>query len=58
MLEAVLDRAGEQPVLLVVIGCALTVGFAVRLTVEAAFAPSLHFIRDLAEGERRVAAPD
>ena len=40
------------------IGCALTLGFAVPITVGAAFSPSLRPIRDLAEGTERVAAGD
>ena len=35
MLAAVFDRASEVPVLAVVIGCALTLGFAVPITVGA-----------------------
>ena len=58
MLAAVFDRASEAPVLSVVIGCALTLGFAVPITVGAAFSPSLRPIRDLAEGTERVAAGD
>jgi class 3 adenylate cyclase len=58
MLAAVIDRASEVPVLAVVIGCALTLGFGVPITVGAAFAPSLRPIRDLAEGTERVAAGD
>jgi adenylate cyclase len=55
---AVVDRASEVPVLPVVIGCALTLGFAVPMTVAAAFSPSLQPIRDLAHGTERVAAGD
>ena len=58
MLAAVFDRASEVPVLCVVIGCAMTVGFAVPITVGTAFSPSLRPIRDLAEGTERVAAGD
>jgi adenylate cyclase len=58
MLAAVLDRAAEVPVLCVVIGCGLALGFAVPITVGAAFSPSLRPIRDLAEGTERVAAGD
>lgn len=58
MLAAVIDRAGEVPVLAVAIGCALALGFAVPLTVGAAFSPSLLPIRDLAAGTERVAAGD
>jgi class 3 adenylate cyclase len=58
MLAAVIDWASEVPALAVVIGCALTVGFAVPTTVGAAFALSLIPIRDLAEGTERVGAGD
>jgi adenylate cyclase len=58
MLAAVLDRVRESPVLVVVIGCVLTVGLAVPLTVGAAFAPSLQPLRDIAEGTKRVASGD
>ena len=56
MLAAVVDRASEVPVLAVAFGGALTLGFAVPITVGAAFAPSLRPVRDLAEGTERVAA--
>jgi class 3 adenylate cyclase len=58
MLAAVLDRASEVPVLCVGIGCALTLAFAVPITVGLANSPSLRPIRDLAEGTQRVAAGD
>jgi adenylate cyclase len=58
MLAAVFDRASEAPVLLLVIGCALTLFFAVPITVGGVFSPSLQPIRDLAEGTERVAAGD
>jgi adenylate cyclase len=58
MLAAVFDRAREEPVLFVVIGCALMLGFGVPITVGAVFAPSLRPIRDLAEGTKRVVAGD
>jgi adenylate cyclase len=58
MLAVVLDRTREVPVLVVVIGCALTLGFAVPITVGSSFSPSLQPIRDLAEGTKRVAAGD
>jgi class 3 adenylate cyclase len=57
-LAAVFDRASEDPVLWVVIGGAMTLGFAVPISVGAAFAPSLRPIRDLAQGTERVAAGD
>jgi hypothetical protein len=58
MLAAVFHRVSEVPVLCVVIGCALTLGFAVPITVGTGFSPSLRPIRDLAEGTERVAAGD
>jgi class 3 adenylate cyclase len=58
MLAAVFDRATEDPILWVVIGGAMTLGFAVPISVGAAFAPSLRPIRDLAAGTERVAAGD
>ena len=57
LLAALLDRVTEIPVLALVIGCALTLGFAVTI-VGAVFSPSLLPIRDLAEGTERVAAGD
>ena len=58
MLAAVFDRASEEPVLFVVIGCALTIGFGVPMTVGLAFSPSLRPIRELAAATERVAAGD
>jgi adenylate cyclase len=58
MLAAVFDRATAVPVLAVVIGCALTLGYGVPITVGAAFSPSLQPVRDLAAGTERVAAGD
>jgi class 3 adenylate cyclase len=58
MLAAVIDRTREVPVLCVVIGCGLTLFFAVPITVGASFAPSMRPIRDLAAGTVRVAAGD
>jgi class 3 adenylate cyclase len=57
-LAAVFERASEDPVVWVVIGGAMTLGFAVPISVGAAFAPSLRPIRELAEGTERVAAGD
>jgi class 3 adenylate cyclase len=57
MLAAVVHRASGAPVLVVVIGGALTLAFA-PLVVGASFSPSLRPIRDLAEGTDRVAAGD
>jgi class 3 adenylate cyclase len=58
MLAAVFDRAREEPVLFGVIGCALTVGFGMPMTVGLAFSPSLRPIRELAAGTERVVAGD
>jgi adenylate cyclase len=58
LLAVLLDRVTGEPVLSLVIGCALTLGFAVPTTVGAVFSPSLLPIRDLAAGTERVAAGD
>ncbi len=58
MLAVVFVRAREEPVLFALIGCALTLGFALPLTVATTFAPSLRPIRDLAEGTKRVGVGD
>jgi adenylate cyclase len=58
MLAAVLDLAASVPVLAVVIGGAVTLGFGVPITMGAAFSPSLQPVRDLAAGTERVAAGD
>jgi adenylate cyclase len=58
MLAAVFHRASEIPVLSVVIAGALTLVFAVPLTVGAASSPIQRPIRDLAAGTERVAAGD
>ncbi|HZA12120.1 adenylate/guanylate cyclase domain-containing protein [Mycobacterium sp.] len=58
MLAAVLHQVSEVPVLAVVIGCAMTLGFAVPSVIGVAYSPSLLPIRDLAEGTQRVAAGD
>jgi adenylate cyclase len=58
MLGAAIDRAREIPLLAVVIAGALTIGFAVPITVGAVFSQSLRPIRDLTEGTQRVAAGD
>jgi adenylate cyclase len=57
VLGVVLDRPGEVPVLAVVIGGALTLGFA-PIIVGVMLSPSLRPVRDLAEGTERVAAGD
>ncbi|MCV7348373.1 adenylate/guanylate cyclase domain-containing protein [Mycolicibacterium rhodesiae] len=58
MVAVVVDRAREAPVLIVVIGFGLALGFSVPITLGTSFAPSLTPIRDLAEGTNRVAAGD
>jgi adenylate cyclase len=58
MLAAVIHRTGEVPLLCAVIASALTVGFAVPITVGAGLSPSLQPIRDLAAGTKRVAVGD
>jgi class 3 adenylate cyclase len=58
MWSAVFPSASQQPITWVLIGCALTLGFGVPITVGTAFSPSLRPIRDLAEGTERVAAGD
>jgi class 3 adenylate cyclase len=58
MLAAIFGHAREEPVLFIVIACALTLGCGVPITVVLAFAPSLRPIRDLAEGTERVASGD
>jgi adenylate cyclase len=58
MLTAVFDRAHDEPLLFVAIGCALTVGLGLPLTVGTALSASLRPIRDLADGTERVAAGD
>jgi adenylate cyclase len=58
MLTAVFAGAREQPLLFLAIGCALTVGLGLPLTVGTALSPSLRPIRDLDEGTERVAAGD
>jgi HAMP domain-containing protein len=58
MLGAVLGRGSEAPVVAVVIGCALALGFGLPITVGAVVSPSLQPIRDLARATERVAADD
>ena len=55
---AVFASTIDAPVLAIVIGCVLAIGFTVPITVGAVFAPSLQPIRDLAEGTERVTAGD
>ena len=56
MLTAALDS--RQPIMWVLTGFILMLGFGVPITVGTAFAPSLRPIRDLAEATKRVAAGD
>ena len=58
MLAAALNRGHETPVLVLAIGCGLTLGIGVPITLGAAFSPPLRPIRDLAEGTERVIAGD
>jgi adenylate cyclase len=58
LLASVLDQVREVPILSVVIGSAVTLGFAVPISVGIGFSSSLRPIRDLAEGAERVAAGD
>lgn len=58
MLAAVFNQTSEIPVLAVVIGGALALGFAVPISVALGFSPSLQPIRDLAAGTQRVAIGD
>ena len=56
MLATVFDQTSHSPAVALVIGCAMTFGIGVPITVVAALSPSLRPIRDLAEGTERVAA--
>jgi adenylate cyclase len=56
MLGVALDQAGEFPLLCVVIAAALTLVWAMPITIGAIVSPSLRPIRDLAEATVRVAA--
>ena len=58
MLAAVFGPPSEMPIVCVVIGTALTLGFAVPITIGFAFSPSLQPVRDLAKATERVAAGD
>jgi adenylate cyclase len=58
MLGALLDRVSDAPVLFVVIGSALAIGFGLPITVGAVVSPSLRPLRDLAAGTERVASGD
>jgi class 3 adenylate cyclase len=58
LMASVLGQVREKPILAVVIGFAITLGFAVPISVGIGFSSSLRPIRDLAEGAERVAAGD
>ena len=58
MLAAAFNEGRQTPVVVLAIGCVLTLGFGVPITLGAAFSPSLRPIRDLAEGTERVTAGD
>ena len=58
LLATVVDMVGELPILAVVIGGAVTLAFAVPISVGIGFSPSLQPIRDLAKGAERVAVGD
>jgi class 3 adenylate cyclase len=58
MLGAVLGRGSEAPVVAVVIGCVLTLGVGLPITIGAVVSPSLQPIRDLARATERVAVGD
>jgi class 3 adenylate cyclase len=58
LLAAVFHPVSDVPVLAVVIGCALALGFAVPISVGIGFSPSMQPIRDLGTGAERVAAGD
>ncbi len=55
-LTGLFEQVSRTPVLLVVIGVALTILYGVPITVGSTFAPSLQPIRDLAAATKRVAA--
>jgi class 3 adenylate cyclase len=57
-LAAMFAPGSDAAILSVVIGCALTVVFAVPISVGLGFSASLQPIRDLAKGAERVAAGD
>lgn len=58
MLATVFDRASEKPVIFVVIGCSIAVGFGMPMTVGLAFSPSLRPVRELTAATERVAVGD
>ena len=58
MLGVALDRAGDVPLLCVVIAGALTLVWGVPVTVGAIISPSLRPVHDLAEATVRVGAGD
>ncbi|MDT5138771.1 MAG: adenylate cyclase [Mycobacterium sp.] len=58
MLATVVYRTRQEPLVFVVIACAVTVGFGVPLAVGTLLSPLFQPIRDLSEGTKRVAAGD
>jgi adenylate cyclase len=58
MLATVFNPIIDGPILSVVIGCVLTIAFAVPISVGLGFSHSLQPVRDLAKGAERVAAGD
>ncbi|MEN4473643.1 adenylate/guanylate cyclase domain-containing protein [Mycolicibacterium cosmeticum] len=58
MLTSALRPPPELPIFWIVIGCAITLTFAVPISVGIGFSSSLRPIRDLAEGAERVAEGD
>jgi len=58
LLATVVNMVGDLPILAVVIGGAVTLVFAVPISVGIGFSPSLQPIRDLAKGAERVAVGD
>ncbi len=58
MLALVVSRVSDAPVLAAVIAGALTMAFAVPISVGLGFSASLQPIRDLARGAERIAAGD
>jgi class 3 adenylate cyclase len=58
LLAAVLNSVSDTPITSLAIGGALTIAFAVPVSVGLGFSPSLQPIRDLAKGAERVGAGD
>jgi class 3 adenylate cyclase len=57
MLATVFEQAREEPLVFLVIGCAITFGWA-SIAVVTILSPSVQPIRDLSEGTKRVAEGD